>query len=36
MIPCTPPSWTAPLAIDDSYDADVKPAVTTITVDYQS
>ena len=24
------------LAIDDSYDADVKPAVTTITVDYQS
>ena len=24
------------LAIDDSFDADVKPAVTTITVDYQS
>ena len=24
------------LAIDDSYDVDVKPAVTTITVDYQS
>ena len=24
------------LTIDDSYDADVKPAVTTITVDYQS
>ena len=24
------------LAIDDSYDADVKPAVTTVTVDYQS
>ena len=24
------------LVIDDSFDADVKPAVTTITVDYQS
>ena len=24
------------LAIDDSYDADVKPAVTTIAVDYQN
>ena len=28
--------YNGTLAIDDSYDADVKPAVTTVTVDYQS